>query len=84
MILFRDRGKPWQLKRGGGNKYKQVELSSKDTAEFYFKNLIARPASSLACLDFRFKKFSSGSNHFILLDNSNNKTIFGQTGAVTS
>ena len=62
MILSRDRGKPWRLERGGGNKYKQVELSSKDTAEFYFKNLIAPPSSSLACLDFRFKKFSSGSN----------------------
>jgi len=56
---MKDRGKPWQVKRGGGNKYKQVELSYKDTAEFYFKKLIAPPASSLACLDFRFKKFSS-------------------------
>ena len=38
-----------------------MELTStKDTAEFYFKQLIDPPQSSLACLDFRFKKFSSG------------------------
>lgn len=56
---MKDRGKPWQVMRGKGNKYREVELSSRDTAEFYFKQLIAPPASSLACLDFRFKKFSS-------------------------
>ena len=55
------------MKRGGGNKYKQVELSTKDTAEFYFKKLIAPPASSLACLDFRFKKFSSGLEYFVVI-----------------
>ena len=71
MISSRDRGKPWRLERGGGNKYKQVQLSSKDTAEFYFKNLIAPPSSSLACLDFRFKKFSSGSNQSVLFYNLN-------------
>ena len=52
--------------RGKGNKYREVELSSRDTAEFYFKQLIAPPASSLACLDFRFKKFSSGETTLIL------------------
>jgi len=36
-----------------------VKLSRKDTAEFYFKQLIAPPTSNLACLDFRFKKFAS-------------------------
>ena len=55
------------MKRGGGNKYKQVELSYKDTAEFYFKKLIAPPASSLACLDFTFKKFSSGLKYFVVI-----------------
>ena len=57
--MFRDRGKPWDT-TGKSNKYKRVKLSRKDTAEFYFKQLIAPPTSQLACLDFRFKKFASG------------------------
>ena len=56
----RDRGKTWQLAEEGSNQYKEVELFSRDTAEFYFKQLIKPPASTLACLDFRFKKYSSG------------------------
>ena len=59
IFFFRDRGKPWDT-TGKSNKYKRVNLSRKDTAEFYFKQLIAPPTSHLACLDFRFKKFASG------------------------
>ena len=33
-----------------------VELGRQETAEFYFRKLISPPASSLACLDFRFRK----------------------------
>lgn len=57
---MKNRGSAWS--DGGrreGNQYKQVFLSSQDTAEFYFKELIDPPQSSLACLDFRFKKFST-------------------------
>jgi len=56
--VMKDRGKPWDT-TGRSNKYKKVKLSRKDTAEFYFKQLIAPPTSNLACLDFRFKKFAS-------------------------
>ena len=60
IILDRNRGKAWSTRESGGNTFREVELSSRDTAEFYFKELIAPPQSSLACLDFRFKKFSPG------------------------
>jgi len=55
----KNRGKSWSSRESGGNRYRQVELSSQDTAEFFFKELIEPPQSTLACLDFRFKKFSS-------------------------
>lgn len=57
---IKNRGKTWSSKEAAGNRWREVELtSSRDTAEFYFKQLIDPPQSSLACLDFRFKKFSS-------------------------
>ena len=59
-LIRRDRGKTWQLAEDGSNQYKEVELFNRDTAEFYFKQLIKPPESTLACLDFRFKKYSSG------------------------
>ena len=57
---MRDRAKPWRVFTEAGNSYKMVTLEKGDTGEFYFKSLIAPPASKLACLDFRFKKFTSG------------------------
>ena len=60
MINLRNRGKSWTNRERGGNTYKEVFISSQDTAEFYFKELIPPPQSSLACLDFRFIKFSPG------------------------
>ena len=79
-FCFRDRGKPWDT-TGRSNKYKKVKLSRKDTAEFYFKQLIAPPTSNLACLDFRFKKFASGKSQNIY-HQAIISTYF-QTGATT-
>lgn len=64
--VMRDRAKPWKLFTEAGNNYKMVTLEKGDTGEFYFKSLIAPPASKLACLDFRFKKFSSDGSDNVL------------------
>ena len=57
--FFRNKGKQWEEKERRGNKYQEVELSSNEKAEFFFTQLITPPVSELACLDFRYKKFST-------------------------
>jgi len=64
--VMRDRAKPWRVFTEAGNSYKMVTLEKGDTGEFYFKSLIAPPASKLACLDFRFKKFTSDGSDNVL------------------
>merc|ERR1711976_689683 len=64
--VMRDRAKPWRVFTDAGNSYKMVTLEKGDTGEFYFKSLIAPPASKLACLDFRFKKFTSDGSDNVL------------------
>ena len=56
IVWCRNRGKEWREMVAGGNRYRAVELGRQENAEFYFRKLISPPASSLACLDFRFRK----------------------------
>jgi len=63
---IKNRGKEWREMVAGGNRYRAVELGRQENAEFYFRKLISPPASSLACLDFRFRKFSRGGGQHIL------------------
>ena len=59
-FLFRNKGKPWDQKQKSNDQYQEVELFNKEKAEFFFTKLISPPASKVACLDFRYKKFSTG------------------------
>ena len=59
-LFFRNNGKLWNLQQKKGNNYQELELFGKEKAEFFFTQLISPPASKVACLDFRFKKFSAG------------------------
>jgi len=62
--IMRNKGKSWEQKQRNGNTYQEVELFKKEKAEFFFTKLISPPASKLACLDFRYKKFSTaGEKH---------------------
>jgi len=62
--IMRNKGKSWEQKQRLGNPYQEVELFKKEKAEFFFTKLISPPASKLACLDFRYKKFSTaGEKH---------------------
>ena len=63
LFSFRNKGKSWEQKQRLGNPYQEVELFKKEKAEFFFTKLISPPASKLACLDFRYKKFSTGATN---------------------
>jgi len=63
---IRNKGKQWEEKERRGNKYQEVELSSNEKAEFFFTQLITPPVSELACLDFRYKKFSTNGGVHVL------------------
>jgi len=45
---------------GFPNQYYSTELEARDKTEMFFENLIEPPVSGVACLDFRYKKFSTG------------------------
>jgi len=64
--IIRNKGKPWDEKQRLGNQYQEVELFRKEKAEFFFTTLISPPSSKLACLDFRYKKFSSAGERHVL------------------
>jgi len=63
---MRNNGKLWNLQQKKGNNYQELELFGKEKAEFFFTQLISPPASKVACLDFRFKKFSAAGFRHIL------------------
>jgi len=63
---MRNKGKTWEQKQRFGNQYHEIELFNKEKAEFFFTKLISPPSSKLACLDFRYKKFSTAGERHIL------------------
>jgi len=63
---MRNKGKTWEQKQRFGNQYQEIELFNKEKAEFFFTKLISPPSSKLACLDFRYKKFSTAGERHIL------------------
>jgi len=63
---MRNKGKSWEQKQRFGNQYQEIELFNKEKAEFFFTKLISPPSSKLACLDFRYKKFSTAGERHIL------------------
>eukprot|EP00092_Neocalanus_flemingeri_P074856 GFUD01092631.1.p1 GENE.GFUD01092631.1~~GFUD01092631.1.p1 ORF type:complete len:564 (-),score=152.43 GFUD01092631.1:25-1716(-) len=64
--IMKNNGKPWNQKQKLGNKYQEIELFKQEKAEFFFSKRISPPASKVACLDFRFKKFSTAGARHIL------------------
>eukprot|EP00091_Calanus_sinicus_P011298 TRINITY_DN2560_c0_g1_i5.p1 TRINITY_DN2560_c0_g1~~TRINITY_DN2560_c0_g1_i5.p1 ORF type:complete len:410 (-),score=104.86 TRINITY_DN2560_c0_g1_i5:84-1313(-) len=63
---MRNKGKPWDQKQRSNDQYQEVELFNKEKAEFFFTKLISPPASKVACLDFRYKKFSTAGEQHVL------------------
>merc|ERR1712037_470122 len=49
-----------------GNHHYELLLKSGDKSEFFFKQLIEPPSDGIACLDFRYKKISSGGSSSVL------------------
>jgi hypothetical protein len=55
---IRNTGAQWE-RRTGKNIYYEIDLSSKDKTELFFENMIPPPDNGIACLDFRYKKYST-------------------------
>jgi len=53
-------GKEWNTREMFNNHYLELEMDLGDKTEFFFQQLIEPPPSGIACLDFRYKKLSSG------------------------
>jgi len=62
-------GKAWSRKDLFGNGYQENILISQENTEVAFEKEIKAPTSNIACLDFRFNKFSSagGADTLIVL-----------------
>jgi len=57
----RNTGVEWErVETGLGNVYYQTDLSYGDKTELFFKNTITPPDVGVACLDFKYRKFSKG------------------------
>jgi len=59
-------GESWASNQVFGNQHYELLLKSGDKSEFFFKQLIEPPSDGIACLDFRYKKISSGGSSSVL------------------
>lgn len=59
-------GESWASNQVFGNHHYELLLKSGDKSEFFFKQLIEPPSDGIACLDFRYKKISSGGSNSVL------------------
>eukprot|EP00092_Neocalanus_flemingeri_P000736 GFUD01000780.1.p1 GENE.GFUD01000780.1~~GFUD01000780.1.p1 ORF type:complete len:438 (+),score=126.29 GFUD01000780.1:338-1651(+) len=57
---MKNKGKPWSRKDLFGNEYQEISLENQEKTEFYFEKQLPVPSGNIACIDFRFKKFSEG------------------------
>ena len=59
--LLRNTGIDWnRVENGEGNVFYETDLSYGEKTELFFKNTIAPPDLGIACLDFKYRKFSKG------------------------
>jgi len=61
-----NKGNAWTRKDLFGNEYQEITLAVQDKTEFVFEKQISAPSGKIACLDFRFKKFSEAAGENIL------------------
>ena len=66
-MFVRNVGESWASNQVFGNHHYELLLKSADKSEFFFKQLIEPPSDGIACLDFRYKKISSGFKHFLYM-----------------
>ena len=59
--VFRNTGIDWErVENGEGNVFYETNLSYGEKTELFFKNTITPPDLGIACLDFKYRKFSKG------------------------
>ena len=64
-VFVRNVGESWASNQVFGNHHYELLLKSGDKSAFFFKPLIEPPSDGIACLDFRYKKISSGLRLFL-------------------
>lgn len=61
VCTVRSTGVDWQrVETRQGNVYYQTDLAFREKTELFFKNTITPPDVGIACLDFKYRKFSKG------------------------
>lgn len=55
---LRNSGVEWKRVDDINNAYYTTDLAYQDTTELFFKNMVSPPSNGIACLDFKYKKFS--------------------------
>lgn len=56
---LRNTGQAWdRIQNTDGNIFYQTKLGFRDRTELFFKNTISPPEGGVACLDFKYRKFS--------------------------
>ena len=59
--LSRNTGIDWErVENGEGNVFYETDLGYGEKTELFFKNTISPPDLGIACLDFKYRKFSKG------------------------
>jgi len=59
-------GSVWSKRERQGHLYIHTHLRPGDSTEFFFQQLVEPPTTGIACLDFRYKKLSSGDSEIPL------------------
>ena len=58
--MCRTSGTAWVKDSSTNNSFYHVSLSQGDSTELFFSHLLAPPAGRVACLTFRYRKYSTG------------------------
>jgi len=59
----RNTGEPWEKTESeDGNIFYQTNLAFREKTELFFKNTINPPVGGVACLDFKYRKYSNDGN----------------------
>eukprot|EP00092_Neocalanus_flemingeri_P017311 GFUD01018723.1.p1 GENE.GFUD01018723.1~~GFUD01018723.1.p1 ORF type:complete len:419 (+),score=119.43 GFUD01018723.1:73-1257(+) len=60
--LVKNTGTSWQFVQTGGNSFYTAALAYRDKTDLFLKTMISPPVGGVACLHFKYKKYSSSGN----------------------
>jgi len=60
--IVKNTGSSWQFVQTSANSFHTADLVYRDKTDLFFKSMIKPPVGGVACLDFKYKKYSSSGN----------------------